>query len=225
MLKRSRNPDLSGKCKYIGVLIQASVDDEITEEEKLQLDAHLKECKVCQKAFERAKKSKNLLATEIVEEELPPYFEAKFWDRVEEETHPVEAKPKSRFIGEGIFIPKRLIPKLVGAMVVVLGLVFLFHGTRAPAPEIYIVSPQPQHIVSGEDAIISAAFYPEPKEGTVSLVLNGKTLTPLVELRADHIMYTPEEPFEEGYYKVKVQIKDKNGKIQQEKEWLFYVVP
>ncbi len=202
------------KCKYIRELIQASIDDEITDEEKTQLEAHLKECEACQKAFDLAQKSRNLLVTNIVEEELPPYFKAKFWDRVENEAHP-----------EGIFIPKRLIPKLAGAMVLILSLVFIFRSTRATTSEIYIVSPQPQHIISGEDATISAAFYPKPKEGSISLVLNGKQIAPLVELTDGHIMYTPEEPLEEGYYKVKVQIKDKGGKIQQEKEWLFYVVP
>jgi hypothetical protein len=79
--------------------------------------------------------------------------------------------------------------------------------------------------VAPEDAIVSAAFYNKPKEGSISLVINGKTLTPLVELRDDHMIYTPEEPLKEGYYKVSVQIRDKNGKIQREKEWLFYVLP
>ena len=202
------------ECKYTRELIQASIDGEITEEEKTQLEAHLKECEACQKVFNLAKKSKNLLVTNIVEEELPPYFESKFWERVENEAQP-----------EGIFIPKRLIPKLAGAMVLILSLVFIFRSTRATTSEIYIVSPQPQHIISGEEATISAAFYPKPKEGSISLVLNGKQIAPLVELTDDHIMYTPEEPLEEGYYKVKVQIKDKDGKVQQEKEWLFYVVP
>lgn len=203
----------SKKCKDIKELIQAYIDNETTEYEKIQLQGHLKECKLCKEELEIAEKSKNLLGTNIVKAELPPYFEAKFWSRVE------NAKD-----GEGIFIPKSLIPKLVGAMVLVCALIFLFHPAPAPAPEIYIVSPQPYNIVSGEDATISAAFYPKLKEGNVSLVLNGKLLAPLVELKDDHIMYTSDKPLEEGYYEVKIQVKDKKGKVYREKQWLFYVV-
>ncbi len=202
------------KCKDARELIQAFIDNEITEGEKVQLETHLKKCEACQKVFDLAKKSKKLLTTNIVEEELPPYFEAKFWDRVKNETQQ-----------EGIFIPKKLISGFVGAMIVVIGFVFLFHSTRATTSEIYIVSPQPNHIISGEETTISAAFYPKPREGSISLVLNGKTVAPLIELTDDQIMYTSEESLDEGYYKVKVQLKDKDGKVQQEKEWLFYVVP
>jgi len=37
------------------------------------------------------------------------------------------------------------------------------------------------------DMYISAAFYPEPRDGVISLILNGKALIPVAELRQDHI--------------------------------------
>ena len=79
--------------------------------------------------------------------------------------------------------------------------------------------------MSGDDAIISAAFYPQPEGGTVSLLLNGKILTPQAEIEGEYVMYDSEEELPEGHYRVKVQVKNNRGKVQSEKEWVFYVIP
>jgi hypothetical protein len=203
------------KCKDIKILLHSLIDGELKESEKKEVESHLKMCKCCSEEFKRMKKLHTFLKTTIKEKELPEGFEAKVWEKIEK----IEER-------KGIFIPVRFIPRLVGAICVVIILGILLVGKKSPAPEIYIVSPLPNHILSKNDIIIGATFYPrlrKIKENDISITLNGKEITPIVEIKEDYVVYVPEKPLPEGYYEVKIEIKDKKGKIWREKKWLFYV--
>ncbi|MFA5032645.1 MAG: zf-HC2 domain-containing protein [bacterium] len=197
-------------CDNIKLLIQAFVDNELSAEEQNVLETHINECKDCQAELENAKKFNKLLKENVTKVDLPPYFEAKLWARIERE--------KSKR-----FSFAKLIPITVGAMCVIFFAVLSFQHLKTGKPDIYIVSPDVNSIVPDNDVTISAAFYNKPKSQEAQILINDEIVAR--EKESDQIIYTSDKNMKEGYYKMKIQLIDKNNKVVKEKEQVFYVVP
>ncbi|MDD5529683.1 MAG: zf-HC2 domain-containing protein [bacterium] len=197
-------------CDNIKLLIQAFVDNELSAEEQNILETHINECKDCRAELENAKKFNKLLKENVTKVDLPPYFEAKLWARIERE--------KSKR-----FSFAKLIPITVGAMCVIFVAVFSFQHLKTGKPDIYIVSPEVNSIVPDNDVTISAAFYNKPKSQEAQILINDEVVAR--EKESDQIIYTSDKNMKEGYYKMKIQIIDKNNKVVKQKEQMFYVVP
>lgn len=200
-------------CNDIKILMQAFIDGELAPDEKQEFVLHLENCKNCQAELENAKKLNKLLAGNLTKVELPPYFEAKLWARIEQEKTTAGKR----------FWLTRLVLVTVSAICVMLVATVAFNYLRTAKPEIYVVSPETNSIVSSKDVTISAAIYNKPKAQRAQLVLNGEVVAD--EKGNDQIIYTSDKELEEGYYKIKVQLIDKNNRVVKEKEQLFYVVP
>lgn len=197
-------------CNDIKSLVHTYIDNELTEGEKQLFENHINNCQGCRAELENAKKFNKLLKENVTKVELPPYFEAKLWARIERE--------KSKR-----FSFAKLIPITLGAICVVFVAVFSFQHLKTGKPDIYIVSPEVNSIVPDNDVTISAAFYNKPKSHKAQLLLNDKVVAS--EKESDQIIYTSDKNMKEGYYKMKIQIIDKNNKVVKEKEQVFYVVP
>jgi hypothetical protein len=197
-------------CDNIKLLIQAFVDNELSPDEQKILDSHIKECQDCKTELENATILHKLLKENIKKVDLPPYFEAKLWARIERE--------KSRK-----FSFTKLIPITVGAICVIFVSVFSFQHLKTGKPDIYIVSPEVNSIVPDNDVTISAAFYNKPKSQEAQVLINDEVVAR--EKESDQIIYTSDKNMKEGYYKMKIQIIDKNNKVVKQKEQVFYVVP
>lgn len=199
-------------CDDIKTLIQAFVDGELPAGENNELQNHLKSCSNCRTEFESAKKLNKMLADNLTKVELPPYFEAKLWARIENEKR-VHGKQ---------FWPAKLVPIMVVSMCLVVIATVIFRSVNTAKPEIYIVSPETNSIVPAKDVTISAAFYNKSKNQKAQLVLNNEVV---VNEESDQMIYTSDKDLQEGYYKIKIQIIDEDDKIVKEKEQIFYVVP
>ncbi|MDD2889327.1 MAG: zf-HC2 domain-containing protein [bacterium] len=197
-------------CDNIKLLIQAFVDNELSSDEQKILDSHIKECQDCKTELENATILNKLLKDNIKKVDLPPYFEAKLWARIERE--------KSRK-----FSFAKLIPITVSLICVIFVAVFSFPHLKTGKPDIYIVSPEVNSIVPDNDVTISAAFYNKPKSQEAQILINDEVVAR--EKESDQIIYTSDKNMKEGYYKMKIQLIDKNNKVVKQKEQVFYVVP
>ena len=204
-------------CRQSRKLINLYLDDEADDSQTKTMFLHIEECRKCQARFEEVEKLHNTIKS-VPDAELPASFRGLVMEsiRLEEPEH------RHRF---AIRRPVMLWGSVAIMVILIFAMTWRVYHTSEVAqdiPEIYIVSPREDSVVSQSYVDISAAFNPASVE-SIRVILDGKDITEATEVNEDFIIHASDE-LRSGYHIATVQIMGHKGTPITQRSWAFYIM-